>query len=191
MLGDRRAAAAARRVGGAARARRGARDLGLGESEVLDLTEALELEHLDGYTAAVTERSRAILDRLDLDSLDAVPDRRRASASSRCRGERSAVAPGCGMASPHRSSSRGKTSDSGLDHLGEMVSVRNRMGLSPLTPLRLERRRCFPTRLRADLEPVEHWQHGEVLAASASGSSPTCWIPSRCTCPRNVPASRR
>jgi hypothetical protein len=49
-------------------------DQGLGETEVFDLTDALELAHLDAYADAVTARGRLILEQLDVDSLDAVPD---------------------------------------------------------------------------------------------------------------------
>jgi DinB superfamily len=107
-------------------------DLGLGESEVLDLTEALELEHLDGYAAAVTERSRAILDQLDLDSLDAVPD------SAKGLGELAGVAESAAPwlfrmwdGKPASFFVSWEDIGHGLNHLGEMVSVRNRMGLSP------------------------------------------------------------
>ncbi len=45
-------------------------DQGLGETEVLELTDALALDHLDAYADAVTERSRAVLDALDIEALD-------------------------------------------------------------------------------------------------------------------------
>ena len=89
-------------------------DQGLGETEVHELTEMLALENLDAYAAAVTKRSRATLDRLSLDVLDAVPD------SVKGLGELAGVseAPrrgsfGCGTASRRRSSCRGRTSGTG------------------------------------------------------------------------------
>ncbi len=109
-----------------------AADHGLGETEVLDLTDALELEHLDAYAAAVAERSRVILDRLDLDSLDSVPD------AAKGLGELAGVAESAAPwlfrmwdAKPASFFVSWEDIGHGLNHLGEMVSVRNRMGLSP------------------------------------------------------------
>jgi hypothetical protein len=107
-------------------------DQGLGETEVTDLTDALVLEHLDAYAAAVTERSRAILDRLDIDSLDAVPDATKGLA------DLAAVDDGAAPwlfrmwdGKPTSFFVSWEDIGHGLNHLGEMVSVRNRMGLSP------------------------------------------------------------
>ena len=107
-------------------------DHGLGETEVLDLTDALELEHLDAYAAAVTERSRVILDRLDVDSLDAVPDA--AKGLGELAGVAESAAPWLFRMWEGKPASffvSWEDIGHGLNHLGEMVSVRNRMGLSP------------------------------------------------------------
>jgi hypothetical protein len=107
-------------------------DHGLGETEVLDLTDALELEHLDAYAAAVAERSRAILEHLDVDSLDAVPDA--AKGLGELAGVAESAAPWLFRMWDGKPASffvSWEDIGHGLNHLGEMVSVRNRMGLSP------------------------------------------------------------
>ena len=107
-------------------------DHGLGETEVLDLTDALVTEHLDAYAAAVSERSRAVLDRLDADALDVVPD------AAKGLGELAGVSEGAAPwlfrmwhGKPTSFFVSWEDIGHGLNHLGEMVSVRNRMGLSP------------------------------------------------------------
>jgi len=105
---------------------------GLGETEVLDLTAALELEHLDAYAEAVSERSRAILEQLDGDALDVVPDSGR--ALSDLAGVYEGTAPWLFRMWEGKPASffvSWEDIGHGLNHLGEMVSVRNRMGLSP------------------------------------------------------------
>ncbi len=107
-------------------------DQGLGETEVHELTEMLALENLDAYAAAVAKRSRATLDRLSLDVLDAVPD------SVKGLGELAGVSEGAAPwlfrmwdGKPASFFVSWEDIGHGLNHLGEMVSVRNRLGLSP------------------------------------------------------------
>ncbi|HMK11669.1 MAG TPA: DinB family protein [Acidimicrobiales bacterium] len=107
-------------------------DQGLGETEVLDLTDALALEHLDSYAEAVAVRNRAVLDRLDADALDVVPD------AGKGLGELAGVDEGAAPwlfrmwdGKPTSFFVSWEDIGHGLNHLGEMVSVRNRMGLSP------------------------------------------------------------
>ena len=107
-------------------------DQGLGETEVLELTDVLDLEHLDAYAEAVTDRSRTILDALDVDALDAVPD------AAKGLGELAGVYEGKAPwlfrmwdGKPASFFVSWEDIGHGLNHLGEMVSVRNRMGLSP------------------------------------------------------------
>ncbi len=107
-------------------------DRGLGETEVVELADAIALEHLDAYAEAVTERSRALLDALDLSALDDVPD------SGKGLGELAGVAEDAApwlfrmwAGKPTSFFVSWEDIGHGLNHLGEMVSVRNRMGLSP------------------------------------------------------------
>ncbi len=107
-------------------------DQGLGETEVLELTDALVLEHVDAYAAAVTERSRALLTQLDVDALDAVPDS--AKGLGELAGVEENAAPWLFRMWEGKPASffvAWEDIGHGLNHLGEMVSVRNRMGLSP------------------------------------------------------------
>ena len=107
-------------------------DQGLGESEVRELTEVMALDHLDAYAEAVTRRSREILDRLALDVLDSVPD------SAKGLGEIAGVSDDAAPwlfrmwhGKPASFFVSWEDIGHGLNHLGEMVSVRNRLGLSP------------------------------------------------------------
>ena len=107
-------------------------DRGLGETEVFELTDALALDHLDAYAEAVTQRSRDILEALDVDALDTVPN------SARGLGEMAGVDDGAAPwlfkmweGRPTSFFVSWEDIGHGLNHLGEMVSVRNRMGLSP------------------------------------------------------------
>ena len=109
-----------------------AADQGLGETEVLELTEVLALDRLDAYAKAVVDRSRAVLEGLSLDQLDAVPD------SAKALGERAGVSDAAApwlfrmwKGKPASFFVSWEDIGHGLNHLGEMVSVRNRLGLSP------------------------------------------------------------
>jgi hypothetical protein len=107
-------------------------DHGLGETEVLDLTDALALEHLDAYADAVTQGCRLILEQLDVESLDAVPDAPKGLGELAGVGED--AAPWLFRMRDGKPASffvSWEDIGHGLNHLGEMVSVRNRMGLSP------------------------------------------------------------
>ena len=107
-------------------------DLGLGETEVFELTDALALEHLDAYAEAVTERCRLILEQLDVESLDSVPDA--AKGLRDLAGVAEEGAPWLFRMWDGKPTSffvSWEDIGHGLNHLGEMVSVRNRMGLSP------------------------------------------------------------
>ena len=107
-------------------------DQGLGETEVRELTEMLVLDRLDAYADAVTRRSRRVLDGLALDVLDTVPD------SAKGLGELAGVAEDAAPwlfrmwdGRPASFFVSWEDIGHGLNHLGEMVSVRNRLGLSP------------------------------------------------------------
>jgi hypothetical protein len=107
-------------------------DQGLGETEVLELTDALALDHLDAYAEAVTARSRVLLDALDVNALDDVPD------AAKGLGELAGVDEGAAPwlfrmwdGKPASFFVSWEDIGHGLNHLGEMVAVRNRMGLSP------------------------------------------------------------
>ena len=109
-----------------------AADQGLGETEVFDLTDALALDRLDAYAKAVAERSRTVLDVLDISALDAVPDS--AAGLGELAGVDEAAAPWLFRMWAGKPTSffvSWEDIGHGLNHLGEMVSVRNRMGLSP------------------------------------------------------------
>ena len=99
---------------------------------MLELTDALALDHLDAYAQAVTERSRVILDALDIDALDSVPDA--AKGLDELAGVAEDAAPWLFRMWDGKPASffvSWEDIGHGLNHLGEMVSVRNRMGLSP------------------------------------------------------------
>jgi hypothetical protein len=107
-------------------------DQGLAEAEPFELTELLSLEHLDGYAHAVTARSREILTALDIAGLDAVPDA--AKGLGEIAGIDDAAVPWLYKMWDGRPASffvSWEDIGHGLNHLGEMVSVRNRLGLSP------------------------------------------------------------
>lgn len=107
-------------------------DQGLGETEVLELTDALALDHLDAYAEAVAERSRVILGAVDIAELDSVPDS--AKGLGELAGVDEEAAPWLFRMWDGKPTSffvSWEDIGHGLNHLGEMVSVRNRMGLSP------------------------------------------------------------
>lgn len=107
-------------------------DQGLAEAEPHLLTELLDLEQLDGYAQAVTARSRDILTALEVSGLDVVPD------SAKGLGEIAGIDEGAVPwlykmwdGKPASFFVSWEDIGHGLNHLGEMVSVRNRLGLSP------------------------------------------------------------
>ena len=107
-------------------------DQGLSETEAFEVTEAVALEHLDAYAQAVASRSHAVLAALDVDALDLVPD------STTALSEVAGVEPGSVPwlfrmwdGKPTAFFVSWEDIGHGINHLGEMVSVRNRLGLSP------------------------------------------------------------
>ena len=107
-------------------------DQGLAETEPHELTELLSLEQLDGYAQAVTARSRELLAALDVAGLDAVPDA--AKGLGEIAGVADSAVPWLYKMWDGKPASffvSWEDIGHGLNHLGEMVSVRNRLGLSP------------------------------------------------------------
>jgi hypothetical protein len=107
-------------------------DQGLAEAEPVELTELVALDHLDGYAQAVTARSRQLLSALDVQGLDAVPDA--AKGLGEVAGVHESAVPWLYKMWDGKPASffvSWEDIGHGLNHLGEMVSVRNRLGLSP------------------------------------------------------------
>lgn len=109
----------------------GAAHVGLAEAEPVELTAALDREELVAYANAVHERTQAWLGTVDATALDAVPDA--AAGLSAAGVEQPAVPWLFGMWSGRPASWFVQWEAIGhrVNHLGEMVSVRNRLGLSP------------------------------------------------------------
>jgi hypothetical protein len=107
-------------------------DQGLAESEPFELTELLAVDQLDGYAQAVNARSRDILTALDFAGLDAVPDAEKGLGE--IAGIDEAAVPWLykmWQGKPASFFVSWEDIGHGFNHLGEMVSVRNRLGLSP------------------------------------------------------------
>jgi hypothetical protein len=107
-------------------------DQGLAETEPFELTDLLSLEQLDGYAQAVTARSRELLAGLGVASLDTMPDS--AKGLSEIAGVEESAVPWLYKMWDGKPASffvSWEDIGHGLNHLGEMVSVRNRLGLSP------------------------------------------------------------
>lgn len=106
-------------------------DQGLAETEPHALSELLSLEQLDGYAQAVVARSRGVLAALDVAGLDAVPDA--AKGLGDIAGIDESAVPWLYKMWDGKPASffvSWEDIGHGLNHLGEMVSVRNRLGLS-------------------------------------------------------------
>ena len=104
---------------------------GLGEAEDRTLTGAIDLDALDSYVRAVHDRTTAWLTTTPLDALADVPD----SAAGLARtGVTEAAVPWLHAMWRDRPVSwfvQWEAVGHRVNHVGEMVSVRNRLGLSP------------------------------------------------------------
>ncbi|MET0145726.1 MAG: hypothetical protein ABW328_13210 [Ilumatobacteraceae bacterium] len=104
---------------------------GLGETEVPELTAALDLDRLVPYVRAVHAASAAIIDAVDL-GVDVAPDAGPIGLTRA--GVDDAAVPwlhAMWTAKPASWFVQWEAVGHRINHLGEMVSVRNRMGLSP------------------------------------------------------------
>jgi len=105
--------------------------VGLAEAEPVELTAALDVEQLLGYAAAVGDATAAWLDRLDLTALDDRPDPTTALATN---GVDEAAVPwlyAMWTGKPASWFVQWEAIGHRVNHVGEMVAVRNRLGLSP------------------------------------------------------------
>jgi len=105
--------------------------VGLAEAEPAELTAALDVEQLLGYTAAVGQATRSWLNGIDLAVLDARPDPATALSAN---GVDQAAVPwlyAMWAGKPAAWFIQWEAIGHRVNHVGEMVSVRNRLGLSP------------------------------------------------------------
>jgi hypothetical protein len=106
-------------------------EVGLGEAEQPELTDAIEVNHLERYLRAVHTRTAEWLSTADLAALDAVP----ASGAGLARA--GVVEPAVPWlyrmwdGKPASWFVQWEAIGHPVNHVGEMVSVRNRLGLSP------------------------------------------------------------
>lgn len=104
---------------------------GLAEAEDRDVTDRLDPEAVIGYQQAVADATGAWLSEVDLGTLDEVPD---AAAALDAAGLAQADLPWLYAMWDRKPVSffvRWEDIGHGITHVGEMVSIRNRMGLSP------------------------------------------------------------
>jgi len=105
--------------------------VGLGEAEAPELTRAVDLDALRRYVTAVHERTASWLAAVDLDTLDQRPASTAALAAA---GISAADVPWLHAMWEGQPASwfvQWEAIGHRVNHVGEMVSVRNRLGLSP------------------------------------------------------------
>jgi len=105
--------------------------VGLAEAEPADLTAALDVQQLLGYATAVGRATSSWLDGVDIATLDARPD---AAAALSTTGVDEAAVPwlyAMWAGKPATWFVQWEAIGHRVNHVGEMVSVRNRLGLSP------------------------------------------------------------
>ncbi len=105
--------------------------VGLAEAEPVELSAALDREQLLAYARAVHDQTHGWLGTVDVNELDAVPD---AAAGLAAAGVEQPAVPWLFSMWSGRPASwfvQWEAIGHRLNHLGEMVSVRNRLGLSP------------------------------------------------------------
>jgi len=105
--------------------------VGLAEAEPAELTEALDLAQLLRYTDAVSQSTASWIDTLDVAALDVPPD---AVARLAAAGVHEDAVPwlySMWTGKPASWFVQWEAIGHKVNHVGEMVSVRNRLGLSP------------------------------------------------------------
>ena len=108
-----------------------AADIGLAEAEPVELSAALDRERLLAYARAVHDDTHGWLGAIEVTELDTVPD---AAGGLAAAGVEQAAVPWLFSMWSGRPASwfvQWEAIGHRLNHLGEMVSVRNRLGLSP------------------------------------------------------------
>jgi hypothetical protein len=108
-----------------------AADVGLGEAEQRELTDVLDVDRLVPYVVAVHDRTAALLADLDLRRLE---DRPESTAALSAAGISQAAVPwlhSMWAGQPASWFLQWEAIGHRVNHVGEMVSVRNRLGLSP------------------------------------------------------------
>ncbi len=117
------------------RARLGAHSLGpsagLAEAEDRGITDQLDPEAVIAYQQAVATRTASWLSEVDLATLETVPDAGAALASAGIGEAELSWLYAMWEAKPVSFFVRWEDVGHGVTHVGEMVSIRNRMGLSP------------------------------------------------------------
>ncbi|MGI9052816.1 MAG: DinB family protein [Ilumatobacteraceae bacterium] len=105
--------------------------VGLSEAEPPELTASLDLAHLPGYLHAVQEATADWLRDLDVDDLDRHPDAAAALAAAGVGDDTVPWLHAMWSGQPVSWFVQWEAVGHRVNHLGEMVSVRNRLGLSP------------------------------------------------------------
>jgi hypothetical protein len=104
---------------------------GLAEAEDIDMVDLLDPEAVDGYALAVIDRTAEWLADADLGSLDGPTDTDRALEDLGVPPERFSWLYDMWRGQPRSFFVQWEALGHGYNHLGELVSIRNRMGLSP------------------------------------------------------------
>lgn len=104
---------------------------GLAEGEDNDLVEVLDPEAVDGYTLAVIDETSSWIHGADLSVLEARPDTDSALATLGAPEDRFAWLYDMWRDKPASFFVSWEAIGHPVNHLGELISIRNRMGLSP------------------------------------------------------------
>ena len=104
---------------------------GLAEAEDVDMVDVLDPEAVDGYALAVIDRTVEWLGSADLGSLEQVPDTDTALSELGVPEDRFDWLYNMWRGRPGEFFLSWEAVGHGYNHLGELISIRNRMGLSP------------------------------------------------------------
>ncbi len=104
---------------------------GLAEAQDHELVDVLDPEAVDGYVAAVIEETARWVETADLSVLEEVPDSTAALASLGTPEDRFGWLYAMWADKPGSFFLQWEAIGHGYNHLGELISIRNRMGLSP------------------------------------------------------------
>lgn len=104
---------------------------GLAEAEDVDMVELLDPEAVDGYALAVIDRTSEWLRTADLDTLDGPAETDGALEALGVPTDRFSWLYDMWRGQPRSFFLQWEALGHGYNHLGELISIRNRMGLSP------------------------------------------------------------
>jgi hypothetical protein len=104
---------------------------GLAEAQDSELVEVLDPQEVDGYVVAVLEKTARWVQSADLSVLEEIPDSTAALASLGAPEERFGWLYSMWDGKPASFFLQWEAIGHGYNHLGELMSIRNRMGLSP------------------------------------------------------------